>query len=517
MAFYGELGSHAFGVVPYGAGEVAVIASGPAWMYLSDRGYATKSTDSLGHQLFEPRVDVPITVDRIVPISPDSSTRDASTTGEIVLLNGDGYFDTMVERHAIDGRDIIVRFGEPGFAYSDFSILFKGTARGWKVADDQRVRIDVRDATWKVELPVTSDTYTGAGGLNGTANLVSKYKPLLYGQCSNVSAVLVDPTNLIYQVHNGSMQAVTAVYDSGASLTPAGDVADITATSVTAGQFKTQLTGGYIRLGSSPVGMVTADCQGDNSATGYITSASQIIYRVLTNRLGLDGAYIDSQSLEIFYNKQPAPLGVFIGTDFTSGKAVLDAILFGLGGWWGCNRLGKIQVGRTEAAQQYQSVASFTSTEILSLDRLDGPDSINPPNYRRRVGYDRNWTVQASDIAASVALSRREYIAVEYRLTEATDSAVRLKYLSASDPQPLPSLMVNQADAQAEADRLLTLYKISRKIFRVALKIQAYLLDIGHVIQITYPRYGLDTGAYAVIVGTSIDAANNRVTLTVMV
>ena len=39
---------------------------------------------------------------------------------------------------------------------------------------------------------------------------------------------LVDAANLIYQVHDGPVNAVPAVHDKGAAFTAAGDVADIT-------------------------------------------------------------------------------------------------------------------------------------------------------------------------------------------------------------------------------------------------------------------------------------------------
>ncbi|MGH2173878.1 hypothetical protein ACQ1Z4_14290, partial [Enterococcus faecalis] len=87
-----------------------------------------------------------------------------------------------------------------------------------------------------------------------------------FGSPQNISPVLLVPASLIYQAHDGAMQSIDAVYDRGAPLTGAGDVADyaaLAAASVSSGQFKTCLALGLFKLGSAAAGTVTADVKGD--------------------------------------------------------------------------------------------------------------------------------------------------------------------------------------------------------------------------------------------------------------
>jgi len=70
---------------------------------------------------------------------------------------------------------------------------------------------------------------------------------------------------LIYQVHNGPIHDALAVYDKAAALEFEADQPTLSALqsgTVSAGKYQTCLNEGYIRLGSIPVGGVTADVQG---------------------------------------------------------------------------------------------------------------------------------------------------------------------------------------------------------------------------------------------------------------
>ena len=52
---------------------------------------------------------------------------------------------------------------------------------------------------------------------------------MVFGNALNITPVLLVPNLLIYQCHDGAMQAVDAVYDRGVPLTAAGDVANYAA------------------------------------------------------------------------------------------------------------------------------------------------------------------------------------------------------------------------------------------------------------------------------------------------
>ena len=502
--------------VAVGEAESSALA-GIASFYLSDRGYVSKPSDSPPSTIWLPRVQAPLAIERSLPLTPDAPRRLAVQFGDILLNNADGYFDDLVTRFALDGRRVAVKVGAPSFGYADFKLLYDGTAQGWWLADDNSARIRLRDAAWSLEIPLQQNLYAGTGGLAGGADLAGKPKPLAYGACGNVTAALVDPSALIYQVHDGAVQAIDAVYERGAAMTPAGDVADITAASVPAGNFKTQLSGGYFRLGSTPQGQITADLRGDAAGGSYVESTGAIALRVLLTRSGLSASALDGYLFDALAAQQPAPVDIFVGTEERPTVAeFLDRLLRGIGGWWGTGREGRIGCGRLVPATGDPQYA-FGPNQILRLERLDLPETISPPNWRRRVAWGRNWTVQTSDIAGGVTAARRAFLAEAYRVATAADAAVKAKHLLATDPDPVEGLFVNQADAEGEANRLLGIYSPDRQLLRATLKLPAFLVELGAKVKLSWPRYGLANGKLGVAVGQGFNGARNEVQLTVLI
>ncbi len=512
-----RLGLTALAVEPLAiGGDAAAGLETVVAFYWSDRGYVTGPGETPANQNFKPRALSPLIVERMLPLTPDAPRRAGLAAGEIALANTDGALDALPQAFAIDGRRVVVRVGQPGFAYAGFVTLFDGTASGWRLADDLTIRIALQDLSYRLDVPIQGTLYSGAGGLGGTAEIKGNPKPLLYGETLNLPAVLVDPTALIYQVHDGAMSAVTAVYDRGSALTFEADVADITATTVTAGFYKTQLSGGYIRLGSTPAGLVTADAKGDSSG-GYIDKTGAIAKRIMESRGGLAAGEIDAATFTALDAAQAAVVGLWIGPEARTIAEALDELLAGIAGWWGASRLGKMQVGRVTAPQAGDSVLTLTEAEIVEIQRLQPPASIEPPNYRRRVGYQRLGIVQATDLAAGVTAARRQFLAEDQRLGIASDVAVQIDYRQATDPPPAPGTMAAQAAADTEAARLLALFKVPRGLFRVTVKALGYSLEVGRTITLKYPRHGLDNGKPAYVLGQAIDAERNETALTVFV
>src|SRR5690606_29502373 len=81
----------------------------------------------------------------------------------------------------------------------------------------ERISIPLRDRQAELEVPLQDDLYAGTGGLEGTADLTDKPRPVALGDVRNVPAVLVDPARLIYQVADSEIEALT-VYDRGIEL-----------------------------------------------------------------------------------------------------------------------------------------------------------------------------------------------------------------------------------------------------------------------------------------------------------
>ena len=251
----------------------------------------------------------------------------APSTGELELRNTDAQLDTLPDNYAIDGRDVTVKMGGPDFAYTDFAIIFKGTGVGW-VANEDLLRLAVVDKLAELNQPIQTNFYLGTGGLEGGSDLIGKPKPLCYGECHNVPMVQVDAANLVYQVHDGAISSIDAVYDRGVALTvsPGGSP------SPDAGEYEVTASTGTVQLGSSPAGLITADVKGDATST-YVNSVADIIKRLLEIRLSWNDQNFDNPAFATLQALNSATVGIWISTAQRTMLSVIDELIGSVGGY----------------------------------------------------------------------------------------------------------------------------------------------------------------------------------------
>jgi len=422
--------------------------------------------------------------------------------GNLKISNADAEYDFLQLSYAIDGRPISIRVGRPDQPYAETYPLAKLTATGWN-NDTESVSIDLVDYSYKLEVPMQPHTYGGTGGADGGSDLAGKRKPLAFGNTLNITPVLLVPSLLIYQAHDGAMQAVDAVYDRGVPLTSGGNVANyaaLVAASVTAGQFVTCLAEGLFKLGSSPAGTVTADVKGDKT-DGYIVRTADIARWALRRRTVLtDPDDLYTASFDAVNTAQPAPIDYFIGPDDNlTVAAFIENVMGGIGGWGGHRLDGTFEV-RIFQAPSGDPVASFTRADMVGGDikKEPLPESYRPPRWRWRVPYQRCWTVQ-TDLAGAVTAARKAFVAEPYRLAEATSSTILTDHPFAQDRDPVQSYFSNAADAATEAARLINLFKTTRAIYRMPLPRRALRREMGDVIRVTHDRFDLRAGRLMVV------------------
>lgn len=357
-------------------------------------------------------------------------------------------------------------------------------------------------------------TITGATWSNsyeGTSDLTGKPKPLAYGAPPEVRPVLLDSLNLVYQLHDRAIQAVLSVKDQGAVLTAAGDVADLYGTTVSSGQYKTDLVHGLIRLGTKPVGEVTASVQGDNVG-GYISSAADITRRILSRHGGFaDPAEIDIGAIARLNTANSAVCEYWAGTDPVNTDVVIGEILNSVGAWWTFSRAGLFRVQRLETPATAVSVGTLTEREVLAggIRKI----SCAPPTKRQRIGYQKIYTVQKKDaLAASLTESQKQYLSEEYRFASSSNDTLADQYLDAEDAESFTHL-TTIADAQAEADRRQALYGTKREMFAVPLANGLFQYNVGEVWTLQVARFGLSTGRPCVITGITENVVSEELTL----
>lgn len=472
--------------------------------------FTTLPTDSLASTPFFGTLAQPLSFTRSL-LGSDIIGNFSSGTGELDIDNTDGEYDFLIQDFAIDGRAIVVKVGREGDSYDKFYTVFNGTASDWIVAED-KVKIQLVDKAYLLNVPAQPNNYGGAGGIDGGTDLKGKRKPRCFGSCLNISPPLVIPSSLVYQVNDGPIQGIVAVYDRGASLTFQTDYATsalLIAASVTSGNYSTCSAEGFFKLGSSPSGTITSDVNGDKSFGLWSRTASQIIVTLLETSTTVASYYLPF--VTAMATLSPAIIGYYIAPDDTNTIAdVVSNIMGSVGGWGGFRRSGQFELGIFLTPVGATPNAIFDRSDIIQISREALPSTLTPPPYRFRCSYNHNWTVQ-TDLAGSVPASRVAFLAQSDRYSDSIDLTVKLDHPFAADRDPIPSYFTSLADAQTESDRLLALYRKSAALYRFTVGIQPFALDLGDVVNLTYPRWDLTVGKNLRVVEMTENAQTNTI------
>lgn len=502
----------------------------------SDLGYRTLATDAGGVQVYPPTVDQAFALNRVVPLAPDAPASWA--IGTLRLSNAGRQYDALARTTNADGRKVRVLQGRKlpdaargGYqadpAYASLSLAFAGVGQPWFLAEDV-LEVPVRDASYWLERPLQSGIYAGTGGREGPAALAGQPKPKARGGTAtdpirNVTPRLVDPANLIYQVSDGPGQIVT-LYEGGdgAQIAFQAAVADLYVGATNAGEYRTESSsvGLFFQLGSRPVRQITCDIVGDFPVAGAVSNPATLIRYLLSEDMALPAEFLDASSFTAVASACSYVAGWY-WSEPTEGAAAADALLAALGAKLIPTRSGAVKLIALRAIPAGTApAAALTAAEIVSLRPVPLGAPLDPPPYRWRVGYQRNHTLQTTDLDPDVTEERRQFLALPDRYAAWASTAVLAAYRRPMDPDPVTTALLRQADAQAVADALGALWGLipSRRLFDVEVPMEVGIArDLGDVVLLRYPVAGLDSGALGRVVGESLRAQDATTTLRVLV
>lgn len=501
--------------------------------------FITLPSDTTSSQQFTGKLLKGLEFNVSITDGDDIGRKMSSGTGELQLDNSDRSFDTLYQNNTIDGRRVLLKYGQitiPGLvpaSFDTYPTLLDGIAQDWFL-DASQLRITIRDNAFKMDVPASINTYGGTGTTDGDASLVGKRKPLSYGLVNNVTPVQINAANLVYQVHDGSLNAIPVVYDSAYALpipATAGPDADyvnyaaLVASTIAAGHYVTCKALGLFRLGSTPFGTVTCDVQGDNGGTGgYVTDTASIVRRMIAVFAPLVDL-VDEGSFFALSAAQSAVVGYYLSLDENKTvRQAVDDLLGGIGACGGFRRDGVFEVIRF-IVPTGTAVDSYTADDIVddTLKRVELPSSYNPPPKRQRVTYANIWTIQ-TDVSAGVSDTRKQLLQTGFSVASHSNTAlaatIATAHLLAQDPDPINGYFDSLVTAVAEADRQLVLKGgVARALYSFTLKSKGLTRKINDVISLTFAPVGIvwfDLNAkLLVVVGRIDNTTDGTVELTV--
>ncbi|MDO9712459.1 hypothetical protein [Paracraurococcus lichenis] len=468
-------------------------------------------------RVYEPRVVQAGNYTRSLVAPTRNSGRSEVGYGEVVINNQDGALDGLKDV-AFDSRDILI-------TYQDGTVILRGACGGFELRRDQVVfRVRDRQAVVANRLLV-EENYGGTNslpaGLDGTANdIKGQTKPRAYGKVRVAEVVTVNTSREIHQLSVRGITSVDAVQDGGAAITAGtayATLADVQVTAPSAGTYRAYVgsstEGAYIRTGSSPVRILTADMS--EGATTADRTVAQIMTRILQNA-GLSAGEILGASAVDAVAGWVAGYFSGAGESVTVGQA-MDDLAASIHGYWIGGRDGSIRLGVLRAPTG-TPVLTIESWMVLNdgtaIERVVNDDE-GLPYWRVSVQYQRVWRTQSRDQLAGVARAEQERLGLDYRTTAThEDSTIRTTY-PLSKELVITTLLDSETDAIALREALWPIYSVVRDTFKVMIPTSyAAAVDLGDVVQLTVPRFGLAAGKLFRVTGIAEDLQRNRSELT---
>jgi hypothetical protein len=427
-----------------------------------------------------------------------SSGQGSVGVGAARLKNVDGHLDAVFGSAAISFREREYRVLEvqPGASYSTAQLVLRASVSQTSM-DRREVTIGLKDRAYELDSDHLTVTYAGnnvlPAGIEGTAELAGKVKPLIMGKCLGVSPYCVNTSKLIYQVSTASIVSAL-VYDGGSLVTAGADYAnqaDMEATAPSAGQVRWWKAGGCFRAGTAPTFQFTADVTADSAAD---STAAQLIKRLVLAR-GWTLADIDTAAVTALDALNSAVCGLNIPADGAKTTQLMSRAAASVGAVWTADDLGVLDVERfSPPAGSVDDptlllIGEHNCDEVTKI--TDGEDV---PTLDVRLKYARYYApLKTGETAGSLTQAQRSDLGEEWRVA---------RYTGTISPNPhrrtqiaeRETALVTKADADAEALRQFNQHSVPRRSHRLRCSgDQVYrLARLNGVIGLYWDRQGFN-------------------------
>lgn len=455
---------------------IARVAGVETTRYISSVPFVSATTDTPASTRYDP----------ILMGNSAQIVERLSLDGESSISFGDVMFDNIGGGHDswLDdiwfNRAVNCYIGDPRWERADFRLILSGIM-GDIASDDGILKIPLLDKLQRLNSPVTETK------LGGSTNNKDEILPVCLGEPFNISPLLTDPATLEYQYHQGASERIIEVRDFGVVTSKTDNLA--------AGKFN---------LAASTSGRITATVQGDNSGSTYYNTVKKAVQRLVTAYGQVDNRFVagdlDSTNLIAFDTANPQAIGVYLeGGD--NLLATCSALAKSVGAQLVMSSESKLQLIKIELPAPGTPFA-ITDAHVIgdSLDISERP----PVVAAVKVGYCKNWTVQ-ENLQTGIPGSHKDLFAKEWRSVVAENATTKTNYRLMAEPEQIDTLLIVEADATTEANRLLALWGTPRQVIKFTGTMPLIEVNLGDPVTILYPRFGLDPAVDGIVIGRSID------------
>ena len=487
--------------------------------------FITGASDTPAHTIFEPRIERIPRITRTLGALGTVAGPNTAGVGDLILSNADGGLNALID-YGFDGRSITIYAGpRTGSTFpADFEKIFTGTMQNASFTSTE-VIIRIRDQLFKLDKPLQPKRYDGSNalpaGFEGVeGDIKDQVKPVTFGHVLNVTPPQVNTSRLIWQVSDRTILSVPAVYDQGLALSTGADYASVGEVQTAApntGAYRTwpgsAAGGAYFRLGGSPAGLVTCDVI--EGAVASARTVGRIFNRILSQYASFAASSIGSTTISTMMLDNTDVVGVWVNSEVTI-LDVLNNVTGSVGASIYTSRNGVVHIAQVKAPtgtsvftlrEMKRATAASTEADLISVRRIPSRDpDRSVPAYRVNLNYQRNHSVQKSDIAGAVTDARRGFLVNQWRVVASTDNNVQTKHILSPEIFE-DSHIVSAEPASVEVIRRLDLRKVRRDRLDVIIPFElgtASTIDLSDEIEVFTDRLGYSTGRSFVILGDTL-------------
>ncbi|GAA0436831.1 hypothetical protein ACFOY5_10665 [Massilia aurea] len=412
------------------------------------------------------------------------------SAGELELENVGGARDAWAGPGYIwNNRAIKAYIGDVRWGRADFRMIFNGIVADIAPRGRQALALKLRDKMQRLNTPVSE------AKLGGTSEQRDALLPIALGQAFNVTPLLINAAILKYQVHAGAIDSIIEVRDNGAPVA-----------------FTPGLAAGTFQLQSAPAGVVTASVRGA-AAGGYVDTAAQLVKRLVTG-YGKESdrfadADLDLANIAAFDAAHQQSLGVY-STARQNVLAACQMLLGSVGAQLVMSRLGLARLIKVALP------GAGTPVVIRPEHMVDGtlqPAARTDVVGAVKLGFARAWTVQDAGTLANLPEVHKGLFAEEWLTTTKTDATTLATYRLNAEPVQIDTMLLTRADADAEAQRRLDLWKVPRTTYEFEGVPELLSLELGQAVTVYAPRFGMDAGVSGIVISLAPDWETGRVTV----
>lgn len=433
-----------------------------------------------------------------------------STLGSIEIDNADGDFDDLL-RWAIDGSEVRCYLGDASWARDEFRLIFAAMSTLAKATSIDRISVQLKDAATLLNVSIGGTVLVGGTGTNA-----AKERAANFGWLHQIECPVLDQTALVY-VHSdrGDNTVIVTVRDRGVDITSnASDNGD-----------------GTFTLSATPDGTVTADvlAVAPGSAPGDYTQRrmSDAFAAFIGDRAGfsLAGRYLGAGPTYSAGDDDDYFVGISL-PQATNVLSLLSQMADSGNCFWAITRGGLFTFGRLNP----QDVASLGTVPVeIGEDDVDYGsvkiDHAQPLYYKFQAVINKNWSIQ-SDLATSLTPDQRAGF-LNAGINVVQDDSVGTLYADSPELYDLtlavsPVIMtLVSAGYDEDATAIITEWMERRRFMylpwietiTMTVGIEFYALELGDVVNFTFPRFGCDGGVLFQVVGINIDLTKAKITL----